>query len=109
MERDMKFLYTFTGMLIIFSKKKNYIDENSWEKGGPVSVCVCVCVCMYVCVVSTCVFILVCGSHILWLYYPKFVPSFLMKTCIPTSLQCAVLLCGLLFLASENNLGETET
>ena len=31
-----------------------------------------------------------------------------MKTCIPASLQCAVLLCGLLFLASENNLGETE-
>ena len=41
--------------------------------------CVCVCVCVRartnLCVVSTCVFILVCGSHILWLNYSKFVPS----------------------------------
>lgn len=68
-------------------------------------------VCMHacVCVLSTCVFTLVCASHILWLNYPVFGPSLLMKTCIPASLLCAALLCGLLLHASENNLGETET
>ena len=70
--------------------------------GRSVSLFVCVC-CVYV------LFTLVCGSHILWLSNPKFVLSIPMKTCIPTSLPCAVLLSGLLFLASENNLGETET
>ena len=72
------FLYIFWNFYILslgcYKLKKNTLMKIPGKRAD-LCQCVCVCMCTHLCVVSTCVFILVCGSHILWLNYSKFVPS----------------------------------
>ena len=100
----LKFYILLLGCYKLF--KKNTLMKIPGKRAD-LCQCVCVCVHAFVCCVYLCVYTCLRFTYfVVELFKICSLPS--MKTCIPASLQCAVLLCGLLFLASENNLGETE-
>ena len=106
------FLYIFWNFYILslgcYKLKKNTLMKIPGKRAD-LCQCVCVCVCARICVLCLPVCLYLFAVHIFcgWIIQSLFPPFD--EDLHSSFLQCTVLLCGLLFLASENNLGETET